>query len=174
MRFNGSGGLGVSGQYQGALSPGVWHRVVLAYDLTRKEFSKYVDGTNVMSGVAVLGLHDSQIVSFGMDERWSLAPTALLLADEDTDLKAVYISSVQVRNGRMTDASVAAMGAPTANKIPGSIKAVMSGSNITIEWTGKVLESALSPSGPWTEVTGAAHPYPVTSPIAKEFFRVRQ
>jgi hypothetical protein len=172
--FNGSGGLGVSGQYNGALSPGVWHRVVLAYDLTRKEFSKYVDGVNLLSGVAVLGLHDSQILSFGVDERWSLLPTALLLADEDGDLKPAYISSVQVRNGRMTDASVAAMGAPTANKIPGSIKAVKSGSNIIIEWTGSVLESALSPIGPWTEVTGAAHPYPVTSPTGNQFFRVRQ
>ena len=172
--FNDIGGLGISGQYHGALSPGVWHRVVLAYDLTRKEFSKYVDGVNLLSGVAVLGLHDSQILGSGLDGRWSLDPTALLLADNDGDWSPMYVSSFQIRNGRMTDASVAAMGAPTANKIPGSIKAVKSGSNITIEWTGNVLESALSPIGPWTEVTGAAHPYPVTSPIARQFFRVRQ
>ena len=172
--FNRTGGLGVSGQYNGALSPGVWHRVVLAYDLTRKEFSKYVDGVNLLSGAAVLGLHDSQILGTGLDERWSLNPTALLLADEDGDLSPVYISSVQVRNGRMTDASVAAMGAPTANKIPGSIKAAKSGSNVVIDWTGNVLESAPSPTGPWTAISGAAHPHSVTSPTANQFFRVRQ
>lgn len=173
--FNGSGGLGVSSQYDGVLEPDVWHRVVLSFDLTRPELGKYIDGTNVMSGVAVQGLHDAQILGYGVDLRWSLGPTALLLADgDDGEVQPVYISSVQVRNGRMTDASVAAMGAPTANKIPGCIHATRSGSSVVIDWTGNVLESASNPAGAWSEVIGAAHPHTVTSPSGSQFFRVRQ
>ena len=86
----------------------------------------------------------------------------------------MYVSSVQIRDGRMTDASIAAMGAPTANKIPGSIKATKSGGSIVIDWTGNVLESALNPTGPWSVVTGAGHPHTVTTPTGNQFFRVRQ
>ena len=179
--INKGNGLGISQQYDGALTGETWHRVVLAFDLTKREFGKYIDGVNVTAG-PYSGVHEAQylsasvdpLVGGGVDLRWSLLPTALLLADQDGDLAPMYVSSVQIRNGRMTDASIAAMGAPTATKIPGSIKAVKSGSNIIIEWTGNVLESALSPTGSWTVVPGAAHPHTVTSPIANEFFRVRQ
>lgn len=172
--FNPTGGLGISGQYHGTLSLDVWHRVVLAYDLTRREFSKYVDGVNLLSGTDVIGLHDSHILAEGTDGRWSLGATALLLADEDGDVKWGYISSVQIRNGRMTDASVAALGSPTAYKIPGCIKASRVGASVVINWTGNVLEIASNPAGPWTEIVGAAHPHTVTAPNGNQFFRVRQ
>ncbi len=69
-----------------------WHRVVLTYDLTRREFGKYIDGTNVLAaatGDAPLGPHHVQYLAVdpdptadgGVDMRWSLGPTALLLAD---------------------------------------------------------------------------------------------
>jgi len=183
--FNPGNGLGISQTYQGTLTGDEWHRVTLAFDLTKREFGKYIDGTNVLSGpigAAPLGVHDAQYLSTssdplaggGVDLRWSLKSTALLLGDEDGDLQPMYISSVQIRNGRMTDASIAAMGAPTANKIPGSIKAAKSGNTIVISWTGNVLESAASPSGPWTQINGAAHPHVVATPTGNQFFRVRQ
>ena len=133
-------------------------------------------------GAAPLGLHNAQYLSSstaptaggGVDLRWSLRPTVLLLGDQDGDLRPMYISSVQIRNGRMTDASIAAMGAPTANKIPGCIKARQAGGSIVIEWTGTVLESASNPAGPWTELVAAAHPHTVTAPTGNKFFRVRQ
>ncbi|MFO1513011.1 MAG: hypothetical protein U1F83_08895 [Verrucomicrobiota bacterium] len=62
----------------------------------------------------------------------------------------------------MTDASIAAMGTPTANKIPAAIKATKSGGNVVIAWTGNVLESASAPGGPWSVVPRAAHPHTVT------------
>jgi hypothetical protein len=183
--FNPGNGLGISQTYQGALTGDEWHRVVLAFDLTKREFGKYIDGTNVLSGAVgapPFGAHDAQYLSAsldplaggGVDLRWSLKPTALLLGDQDGDLQPMYVSSVQIRDGRMTDASIAAMGTPTANKIPGCIKASKSGGSIVIDWTGNVLESALSPAGPWSIVTGAGHPYTVTTPTGNQFFRVRQ
>ncbi len=183
--FNPGDGLGISSQYHGLLTADTWHRVVLTFDLTQREFGKYIDGTNVLSaslGAAPFGVHTAQYLSTsldvgvggGVDLRWSLGATALLFADDDGDAQPVYVSSVQVRNGRMTDASIAAMGTPTANKIPGCIHANRSGGSVIIAWTGNVLESAPSPTGPWSEVTGAAHPYTVTTPTGNQFFRVRQ
>ena len=183
--INPGDGLGISQRYDGSVTPDTWHRVVLAFDLTKRELGKYIDGVNVLNGpvgASPLGIHAAQYLSSsldplaggGVDLRWSLLPTALLLADQDGDLAPMYISSVQIRNGRMTDASIAAMGSPTATKIPGSIKATKSGSSIVIDWTGNVLEGAASPSGTWSEVTGAAHPYVLSSPAGNRFFRVRQ
>ena len=115
--------------------------------------------------------------------RWSLGPTALLLADGggDGEVQPVYVSSVQVRNARMTDAAIAALGVPTANKIPvpeipATIQVSRSGTSIVIDWSGTALESksSLSVTGGWSEVTGAAHPYVITSPTSNQFFRARQ
>jgi len=181
--FSPGNGLGISQTYQGALTGDEWHRVVLAFDLTKREFGKYIDGVNVLTaavGAAPLGIHDAQYLSAsldplaggGVDLRWSLKPTALLLGDQDGDLQPMFVSSVQIRNGRMTDASIAAMGAPTANKIPGCISATAAGGQVTIRWTGNVLESAPDPTGPWTEISGAAHPHSVASSTGNKFFRV--
>jgi len=183
--FNPGNGVGISSTYQGTLTGDEWHRVTLAFDLTKREFGKYIDGTNVLTGpigASPLGVHDAQYLSNstdplaggGVDLRWSLQSTALLLGDNDGDLQPMYISSMQVRNGRMTDASIAAMGTPTANKIPGSIKAAKSGNTIVISWTGNVLESASNPVGPWSQVIGAAHPHVLATPTGNQFFRVRQ
>lgn len=182
---NGPNAIGISQTYDGELSLDTWHRMVFTFDLTQRELGKYIDGTNVVAapkGAAPLGPHLVQYLSAStnvldggsVDMRWSLGPTALLFADEDGEVGTVYVSSVQVRNGRMTDAAIAALGAPTAAKIPGAIQAARSGNNIVIEWTGTVLESAPTLTGPWTTVTGAAHPHTVAAPSGNQFFRVRQ
>ena len=192
--FNGNNGLGISQQYDGELILDTWHRVVLAFDLTKREFGKYIDGTNVLiaaTGTAPYGPNDAHYLSAstvpddggGVDMRWSLGPTALLLADGggDGEVQPVYVSSVQVRNARMTDAAIAALGVPTANKIslpeiPATIRVSRSGTSIVIDWSGTALESksSLSVTGGWSEVTGAAHPYVITSSTSNQFFRARQ
>jgi hypothetical protein len=184
--FNGNNGLGISSQYDGELILGTWHRVVLAFDLTKREFGKYIDGTNVLTaptGTSPYGPNDAQYLSAdpdptvggGVDMRWSLGQTALLFADDDGEVQPVYVSSVQVRSGRMTDAGIAALGTPTAGKIPGAIKATRSGTSVVIEWTGTVLESAPDVvTGSWSQVLDAAHPHVITSPTGATFFRVKQ
>jgi hypothetical protein len=185
--INGNNGIGISQQYDGVLGLDTWHRVVLAFDLTKREFGKYVDGTNICTqavGAAPLGPNDVQYLSAstvpadggGVDMRWSLGPTALLLADEDGEVQPVYVSSVQVRSGRMTDADVAALGAPTGKipQVPTAIQARRSGTGVTIDWNGTVLEGSSQVTGGWSEITGAQHPYVVTSPTGARFFRVKQ
>lgn len=180
--INGGNGIGISSVYQGTFTADVWHRVVLAFDLTQRELGKYIDGVNVVSGqvgATPFGIHEAQYLSAattvagggGVDLRWSLAPTAQFLGDNDGEVKPVYVSSVQIRDGRMSDAAIAALGAPTAGKIPGFIKATRSGGNVVIDWTGSVLESAPSLNGPWTVVAGAAHPYVVPANGASLFFK---
>ena len=188
--INGGNGIGISQQYDGELILDAWHRVVLAFDLTKREFGKYIDGTNVCTGpvgAAPFGPNDAHYLSAstnvndggGVDMRWSLVPTALLLADgeEDGEVQPVYVSSVQVRNARMTDAAIAELGAPTANKIPrppAAIQVRRSGASVVIDWNGTALESSSSVTGGWSEVTGAAHPHVITSPTGNQFFRARQ
>ncbi|MBP8261892.1 MAG: hypothetical protein KA118_19740, partial [Verrucomicrobia bacterium] len=117
--FNRSNGLGISSIYNGELALDTWHRVVLAFDLTKREFGQYIDGTNVLTeakGDLPYGPNDAQYLFVGtdpdedggVDMRWSLGPTALLLADDDGEIQPVYVSSIQVRSGRMTDAAIAA------------------------------------------------------------------
>lgn len=173
---NGGNGIGISSQYQGDVSPDTWHRLVFTFDLVERELGKYIDGANVVTapvGSAPLGTNLMHYLSAGVDGRWSLGPTALLFADEDGEVAPVYVSSVQIRSGTMSPDAVAALGAPTAGKIPGALKATRSGNNVVIEWTGTTLESASSLTGTWTPIAGAAHPYVVTSPTGSRFFRVR-
>ncbi len=75
----------------------------------------------------------------------------------------------------MTDAAIAALGTPTAGKIPGAIKATRSGTSVVIDWTGTALESATNlVTGGWSVVPGAAHPHVIVSPTGATFFRVKQ
>ena len=189
--ISGANGLGISQQYDGTLTLDQWHRVVLAFDLTKREFGKYIDGTNVLTGpvgTSPFGPNDAQYLSTsadptvggGVDMRWSLGPTALLLADDEAEspgeVAPVYVSSVQVRNARMTDAAIAELGAPTANKIPqppAAIQVRRSGNSVVIDWSGSALESTPTVTGGWSVITNAAHPYVITSPTGNQFFRVR-
>ncbi|HYG36100.1 MAG TPA: LamG-like jellyroll fold domain-containing protein, partial [Clostridia bacterium] len=169
--FVGNGnGIGISGNYQGQVTADEWHRIALAVDLTGPTgpaVAKFIDGVKV--GYQVLG--------DGKDGRWSLDPFALLFADEDGETSEAYVSSVQFRNGKMSDAAIAALGGATASKIPASSSISVSirifGTNIEIHHTGSTgLEQADSPTGPWSTVIGAANPYviPMSSGGTK-FFR---
>jgi hypothetical protein len=113
--------------------------------------TKFIDGVKV--GNQTSGLS-------GRDGRFSLDPYALLFGDNDGDVAEGFVSSIQFSNGRHPDAYLAALGGPSAAKIPGAIKAAKNGSVISITWTGGVpLESAPTCTGPWTIVNGATSPY---------------
>ncbi len=108
--INGSNGIGISSAYQGSLTPDTWHRVAFALDLTAAagQLSKYLDGTLV----------GTQTLSEGVDGRWSLDPTALLLTDEDGETGAGYVSSIQFHNRTLTASEIAGLGGPNAAGIP--------------------------------------------------------
>ena len=70
------------------------------------------------------------------------------------------------------DAFIEALGGPSANKIPGAIRATTQAGHVVISWTGGVpLQSADSLAGPWTVVTGATSPYTVPTLSAGKFYR---
>lgn len=104
---NPSNGIGISGSYQGSIVRGQWHRVAFAVDMTQAIISKFIDGVKVNDQTAG-----------GLNGRWGLLPTAILFGDEDGESQASYLNSVQIRNYKMSDAGVAALGGPTADGIP--------------------------------------------------------
>jgi len=168
--INPSGGLGISGFYDGNVTAGGWHRIALAIDLSgpgqAPVLTKFIDGVKVGNQTSGLSVPD---------DRFSLGPFALLFGDNDGDIADTYISSVQFSNGRRPDAFLASLGGPTAYKIPGAIKATIQGSTVYISWTGfpgaTGLETATSLTGPWSPVVTALNPYPAPGGTQPTFYR---
>jgi hypothetical protein len=161
----GQGGGGYNGT--GAFTAGAWHRVVAAYDMaaTPPVVVKYVDGI----------FQDNWTANQSLDNtRRALAPTAILFADGDQDeRREMFVSSLQIRSGRLSNAEMEALGGPTADGIPlviavappveaPSLTITRTGSSVTVSWpaavTGYTLESnaALAATG-WTAVAGVAN-----------------
>ena len=173
FRIDENNGLGVSGVYSGRIDPDTWYRIALAVDLTGPGPSpivaKFINGKKV----------GQQVLTEGRDGRWSLsanpaAPYALILGDNDVDVQPGYVSSIQLRSGRLSDAALTAMGGPGPGKIPGAVCARIETGRPAIRWSGDVLEGADDLTGPWTPVNNATKPYHVPAPLAaKKFYRSR-
>jgi len=110
---NKANGIGISGQYQGKVVADTWHRLAFAFNLNDKSVSKYIDGVLV----------NKQTLGEGFDGRWALGSTALLFTDEDGETAAGLVNSVQIRNGTLSDAEIAALGGASAEGIP-AVRAV--------------------------------------------------
>ncbi|HKX62121.1 MAG TPA: hypothetical protein VJS65_09760, partial [Verrucomicrobiae bacterium] len=108
----------------GAFTPLEWHRVCIAYDeaATPPVATKYVDGIK----------QDDWTANQGLDHpRRALLPTAILFADGDQDeRRKMWVSSVQIRTGKMSDADMAALGGASAKKIP----QVVPETHVTGQW----------------------------------------
>jgi hypothetical protein len=111
---------------KGTATSGVWHRIALAVDLaaTPPVVTKFVDG-----------IKQQDWVQPGLDlPRRSWQHTVLLIADGDgDDMTDTYVSSVQVRDGKLTDAQLVLLGGPSADKIPLEIP----NSSVTGQWDFK-------------------------------------
>jgi len=108
--INPAGGIGISGQYGGAIGDGEWHRLALAVDLTSGTYTCYIDGEQV-----------NQLTDLALDGRFSLYPlgsdvgdVVLVFADESEENAEAYINCLQLRNYAMSADEVAALGGPTA------------------------------------------------------------
>jgi hypothetical protein len=169
-------GIGVSGGFQGTFEPDVWQRIAFAVDLTSPTgpvMAKFINGVKV----------GQQLLSEGRDGRWSLAPStdatapwALLFADDTVDglpeVHPGFVSSIQIRNDRLSDELIRRMGGPSRFKIPGSVKVSRAGGSISIEWTGGVpLQRATDLNGPWTDIPNATSPHTVQDPAPRQFYR---
>ncbi|NLD61285.1 hypothetical protein GX645_02405 [Candidatus Sumerlaeota bacterium] len=97
-----NGGIGISGQYDGELQEGAWHRVV--WTMNNRVFKKYIDGQLV----------GTQNLDGYADDRWSMysgaSGTALVFTDNDNETAPGYCSQIAVYDGVMTDQEVADLG----------------------------------------------------------------
>jgi len=128
-------GLGTEGQFNGTLTPDIWHRIAFAVDVTApagQQLMKYLDG-------ALVG---SQSLSGGLDGRYALGPTAQLFTGLDGFTQPGFVSSIQLVNGTLNAAAIAALGTPNANKLPPGNAAIefakisRSGNSLSLDWTG--------------------------------------
>jgi hypothetical protein len=125
--------------------------------------AKFIDGVKVGNQTGGLS---------AVDGRFSLDPIALLFADQDGDVGETYVNSIQFSTGRRPDAFIAALGGPSASKIPGAITAKVQAGSVVIRWTGGVpLQGADVITGPWSTVAGATSPYTVPSAGGKKYYR---
>jgi hypothetical protein len=170
--INPDNGLGITQVYEGNITPGAWHRIAFAFDLSgpgpAPVLTKFVDGLKVGNQTGGLS---------GPDGRFALDTFALLFGDNDGDINDTYVSSIQFSNGRRSDEYLKGItqGGPTPYKIPGAIRALKIGSTVNIFWTGFAggtgLESADSLSGPWSPVVTATNPYPVPAGPGPKYYR---
>jgi hypothetical protein len=122
----GQGAGGYNGT--GAFTPGTWHRIVAAYDMAANPpvVTKYVDGIK----------QDDWTANQGLDNpRRALLPTAILFADGDADpvngeRREMWVNSIQIRDGKMTDAQIVLLGGPSADGIPATVPEV----NVAGQW----------------------------------------
>jgi autotransporter-associated beta strand protein/YVTN family beta-propeller protein len=129
-------GLGTEGQFDGSVTPDTWHRIAFAVDLTApagQQLNKFLDG-------ALVG---SQSLSGGVDGRYALGPTALLFTSGLSGFtQPGFVSSIQFVNGALIPSAIAALGGPTAAKLPPGKAALQlvgvsrAGSAVALDWTG--------------------------------------
>jgi hypothetical protein len=176
----GQGGNGYGGT--GIFLPGEWHRIAIAYDeaATPAHALKYVDGIFQQDWTAGHALDN---------DRRSLAPTAILFADGDGDneRRRMWVNSVQIRAGALSQAELAALGGPSASGIPviialpsaGAPRLTITrvGNDVRVSWpanvTGYRLEGTSDlNSGNWSEVASVANCalVPISGPA--RFFRL--
>ncbi len=178
----GQGPNGYNGD--GSFTAGAWHRVAVAYDeaASTPVATKFVDGVKQDDWTSGQGLDTA---------RRTLLPKAVLFADGQADERRVmWVSSVQIRAGKLTDAEMVALGGPSASKIPvvisvpstvaPALSITQSGTSVTVAWdsasTGYTLQSATTLASPtWTDVTGVANnSFTATIGAGNQFFRLKK
>jgi hypothetical protein len=166
-----------------------WARVVFAADLgaSPRLLAKYINGFKHRQDIK--GDADA------LDSRYALEPQMLLFNDgDDNEQSTVYVNSIQIREGKMTDEEVADLGGPSATGIPGvgatveppvsappKLLANRNGLMVVISWdpaaTGFVLEETGNLNSPitWTAVTGVANnSATVQIGSGSKFYRLRK
>jgi len=107
----GQGGGGYNGK--GTFTTLAWHRVVLAYDeaAATPVVTKFVDGIKQDDWTANQGLDNA---------RRAMSPVAYLFADgtPTDERRKMWVKSVQIRAGKLSDAQIVALGTADGNAIP--------------------------------------------------------
>jgi len=161
----GVGGIGISGRYPGNITTNQWHRIAVAVDMAATNGGIHGVMTKFIDGVKAADQTDAD--GTGLDGRFSLSDVAHLFSDggNDNEVNTYYVNSVQVRQGKLVDSEIAALGGPQAAGIPvphPKLITSLTGNNLTISWdvgvTGFNLESSTSLTSPiWSPVSGVTN-----------------
>jgi hypothetical protein len=161
----GQGANGYNGT--GAFTAGEWHRIAAAYDEAANPavVTKFVDGIKQDDWTANQSLDN---------DRRALKPTAILFGDGDQDeRREMWVNSIQIRAGKLSDAELAALGGPTADGIPVVLSVTAPGAQPTltitrdaagvkISWEADIVGYTLQTNttlggGQWTAVAGISN-----------------
>ncbi len=174
-------GLGAENQFDGALAPDTWYRIVFAVDLAApasQQLQKYVNG-------ALVG---SQSLAGGVDGRFALGPTALLFTAGNIGFsRPGFVNSIQFVNGWLSPTAIAALGGPTAGGLPPGNAALrvqsinQNAEALDLTWVGpegpgKLQQTSNLVNPAWQDVPGAGTNRTVRLPVAGDnnYFRVQQ
>ena len=116
----GQGGGGYNGK--GTFTPGAWHRIALAVDLAANPpiVVKYADG-----------IKQDEWRQQSLDQnRRALQEYAILFGDNGDEHRKWYVNSIQIRDGKLSDAQLAWLGGPSAEGIPADIPEI----NVGGQW----------------------------------------
>jgi len=174
-------GLGIEGRFDGRMAPDTWYRAAFAVDLAAPEgchLVKYLNGVEV----------GRQSLSGGIDGRYALGPAALLFTSGIVSggfTQPGFVSSIQFVNGWMAPQSIAALGGPSAKKLPPGNGAIRlsdigrQGGAVALCWTGpaglyQVEASATLANPVWKAVGPLAtnRSFVLSAPGATGFYRV--
>jgi len=103
-------GIGISGVYNGTISPDTWYRIALVVDLDTPAgtptYYKYING-------ALVGSQELRNTRFAP---WSLASgnPSWIFSDNDGETALGYVNSVQFSDFAMTAAQIEFLGGPSA------------------------------------------------------------
>jgi 3',5'-cyclic AMP phosphodiesterase CpdA len=108
-RNDGTGGIGIGGQYDGNFQYGEWQRVAFVFDDQNNGttiLKKYIDG-------ALVGTQNLS------GDRWKFDASAgaLLFTDEDGETSDVYVNSVLLTEKVFTDAEILALGSAVSGGV---------------------------------------------------------
>jgi hypothetical protein len=173
-----------SGGYNGtgAFTAGAWHRMIAAYDMAARPpvVTKFLDGSK----------EDDWTANQFLDApRRALQAFALLFADgvPSDERSTMYVNSIQIRSGKLSDAEMAALGGPSAAGIPHppvgpapSIIVSLAASSVSLSWPGTATDYTLEATSTltqpnWQPVNGVVGTSFTLSPTgAAQFFRLRK
>jgi hypothetical protein len=166
----------------GAFTAGAWHRMIAAYDMaaTPPVVTKFVDGAK----------EDDWTVGQYLDHpRRALQSYAILFADgvPSDERTVMYVNSIQIRSGKLSDAEMEALGGPSAAGIPlpeggpaPTLSVSLAAGRVSFSWPataiGYTLEATLKLTNPnWQAVNGVVGTSASLNPAeATQFFRLRK
>lgn len=102
-----SGGVGISANYRGSITPDVWHRIVWVMRAAPGEGQahRYIDG----QFVGAIGTTGS-----GLEDRFGLGSELLFFTDDDNDTQPGFVSSISIVDRKLSYEEVVALGGPSA------------------------------------------------------------